>query len=62
MAKHEILRRAVALALTGVLWLVGWKATPQSVKREAWEQLKWVWTYMAFDEALGMVRGGRRRW
>lgn len=62
LMKNEIVRRLTSVGLVGALWAVGWAATPQAYKREAWENLKWIWTWMAIGEARAMVRGGRRRW
>lgn len=62
MAKNEMLRRLAAASCVGVLWAIGWGCTPQRYKQEAWERLKWIWTWMAFSEARRMVGGGRRRW
>ena len=61
VAKNEYLRRLGSVGLVGGLWMLGWKATPESVKREAWVHLKWLWTMMAFNEAR-RVTSGRRRW
>lgn len=60
-ARNEILRRVTTVAVAAALWLLGWAATPTQHKREAWEHVKWVWMWMAFDEARGAVRR-RRRW
>lgn len=60
--QNEIVRRVTAATLVGALWAVGWKATPQQYKREAWQQLKWVWTYIAFNEAASFAGRRRRRW
>jgi hypothetical protein len=60
----EPLRRAVVLAITGGLWLIGFFATPRSVKRWAWEHIKLIWTWLIIQEVLGMgsSRGRRRRY
>lgn len=60
--EHEIWRRFAVSAIIGVLWTIGWAATPRRYKLEAWEHLKWIWTVMAFSEATRATRGGRRRW
>jgi hypothetical protein len=62
LAENEMLRRLSAAGCVGVLWGIGWSCTPQRYKDEAWDRLKWIWTWMAFHEASNMVRGGRRRW
>ncbi len=62
MVQSEILRRGAAVGVVGVLWALGWGCTPQKIKNEAWEHLKWIWTWMVFNEARRMVQGGRRRW
>ncbi|MGI4812903.1 MAG: hypothetical protein ACRYGG_06155 [Janthinobacterium lividum] len=63
VVKVEIVRRVVAMGLLGALWAVGFAATPARYKREAWEHLRYIWTFMAFNEARMMVggRGNRRR-
>lgn len=65
--EHEIWRRFVAAGIVAGLWGIGWAATPLRYKLEAWEHLKWLWTWMALDEVRrgvsGHGRGGRgRRW
>ena len=64
LGKHEVWRRFVASGIVAGLWGIGWAATPLRYKLEAWEHLKWFWTWMAFDEVRnGMARGrGGRRW
>ncbi|RDL33913.1 uncharacterized protein BP5553_08281 [Venustampulla echinocandica] len=61
MVKNEVLRRFSAAGLVGGLWAIGWFATPQRYKQQAWEHLKWIWTMMAFNHAAGAATGRRRR-
>lgn len=60
-AQNEIWRRFASVGCVAMLWAIGWAATPQRYKKEAWEQIKWVWTWMAFNEATRVVRGGHGR-
>jgi hypothetical protein len=66
LGEHEIWRRFVASGIVAGLWGIGWACTPLRYKLEAWEHLKWIWTWMAFDEVRNGMRGGRagrgRRW
>lgn len=61
-AQNEVWRRFASVGVVAGLWGIGWFATPLRVKMEAWEHIKWIWTWMAFDEARRVVRGGRRRY
>ncbi|TVY34734.1 hypothetical protein LOCC1_G007168 [Lachnellula occidentalis] len=63
--ENEICRRFAAVGSVAGLWLIGWFCTPLRYKLEAWEHLKWVWTWMAFEQGtrlMGGARGGRRRY
>jgi hypothetical protein len=62
LGKNEILRRFATVSIVAGLWVIGWSATPMRYKRQAWEHIKWVWMWMAFDEARRVVGRGRRRW
>jgi len=58
----ELVRRIIISLVMGGLWMVGLPATPGWVKIWAWEQLKRIWFWTAFDEVTRMGRyGGRRR-
>ncbi len=46
MIKSMILRRVAGVGVVG---------TSQKIKNDAWEHLKWIWTWMAFNEARRMV-------
>jgi len=65
--QHELWRRFAAAGIVAGLWVIGWACTPLRYKLEAWEHLKWIWTWMAINEVQngmrGVGRGGRgRRW
>jgi len=66
VTQHEVMRRFSAVGAVGGLWMIGWACTPQRTKDQAWEYLKVVWMWMAIDQAIGVMRGGRaggrRRW
>jgi hypothetical protein len=62
LGKNEIWRRFAAVGVVAGLWAIGWGATPMRYKLQAWEHIKWIWTWMAFDEARRVVGRGRRRW
>lgn len=54
----------MACGMIAWLWGLGFAATPQEYKRQAWDHLKWIWTWMAINEVQrGIGHGGRgRRW
>jgi hypothetical protein len=63
--QNEICRRFAAVGSVAGLWLIGWFCTPLRYKLEAWEHLKWIWTWMAFEQGTRLMhgqRGGRRRY
>lgn len=62
LGQNEIWRRFAAVGVVAGLWAIGWGATPMRYKLQAWEHIKWIWTWMAFDEARRVVGHGRRRW
>ncbi|EAQ87325.1 predicted protein [Chaetomium globosum CBS 148.51] len=65
----ETMRRLLVLGVILFLWVVGWAATPASLKRWAWEHIKVYLFVLVLDElrnigygALqGMAGGGQRR-
>ncbi|KAH7305137.1 hypothetical protein BKA65DRAFT_520950 [Rhexocercosporidium sp. MPI-PUGE-AT-0058] len=59
--KNEIYRRFASVGVVAGLWAIGWFATPLKTKMVAWEHIKWIWTWMAFNEARRVVGGGGRR-
>jgi hypothetical protein len=61
MMKHEVLRRVAAGSMVGALWGVGWFATPQVYKDQAWDMIKWLWTVLAIDHARNAIHSGGRR-
>ncbi|KAH6677118.1 hypothetical protein B0J14DRAFT_335873 [Halenospora varia] len=65
MVKNEWARRGSAVGLVAWMWGVGWYCTPQRLKDQAWEHLKWIWTVLAIDHARNTFRtvgNGRRRY
>ncbi|KAL2068554.1 hypothetical protein VTL71DRAFT_14891 [Oculimacula yallundae] len=64
LGKDEIWRRVASVGVVGTLWAIGWFASTEKMKRDAWEHVKWVWTWMAFNEARRVVGAGagRRRY
>jgi hypothetical protein len=64
----ETMRRLLVSAVIAGLWVVGWSATPQSLKRWAWEHIKVYLFFLVLDQirnvgngALAGMAGGRRR-
>ncbi|KAK4034670.1 hypothetical protein C8A01DRAFT_49004 [Parachaetomium inaequale] len=67
----ETMRRLLVSAVILFLWVVGWSATPASLKRWAWEHIKVYLFVLVLDElrnvGVGALRGmaggnqGRRR-
>lgn len=65
------MRRLIVTVVIAGLWFVGWAATPQGLKRWAWEHIKVYLFVLVLDQlrnvsagALGGMAGGarRRRW
>jgi hypothetical protein len=71
-AGSETMRRLLVSAVILALWVVGWSATPASLKRWAWDHIKVYLFVLVLDELRnvgagvlsGMAGGGqrRRRW
>ncbi|KAH6634630.1 hypothetical protein B0J18DRAFT_26166 [Chaetomium sp. MPI-SDFR-AT-0129] len=57
----EVLRRVIVGGVVGMLWLVGWSATPRSLKTWAWEHIKaymfWIILDEIFNVGYGVFRG-----
>ncbi|KAK4182968.1 hypothetical protein QBC35DRAFT_508985 [Podospora australis] len=63
---NEMVRRFIVGGVIGFLWLVGWAATPASLKKWAWDHIKVYLFFMLLDEVRGVAMrsvgpGGRRR-
>lgn len=56
--QNEMVRRFASVGAVGALWAIGWFCTPLSHKLQAWEHVKWIWTWMAFDQARRVMYGG----
>jgi hypothetical protein len=58
----EILRRSIVIGVVAGLWIVGWHATPPSLKRWAWGHIKALWFWIILSELLSVGRPsvGRR--
>ncbi|KAL2135491.1 hypothetical protein VTI74DRAFT_8350 [Chaetomium olivicolor] len=71
-AGSETMRRLLVTGVIAGLWLVGWAATPASLKRWAWDHIKVYLFVLLFDElrnvGAGVISGRvggagrRRRW
>jgi len=64
-AGGETMRRLLVSAVILALWVVGWSATPASLKRWAWEHIKVYLFVLVLDElrnvAMQSLGGGARR-
>ena len=64
-AGSETMRRLLAAAVILVVWVVGWSATPASLKKWAWDHIKIYLFFLVLDELRGValqgMGGGRRR-
>ncbi|KAK3902645.1 hypothetical protein C8A05DRAFT_15316 [Staphylotrichum tortipilum] len=66
-AGSETLRRFVVAVVVLALWIIGWAATPASLKRWAWEHAKVYLFLLVLDELRNVAMqglgggGGRRR-
>jgi hypothetical protein len=68
---NETMRRLLVGVVILALWIVGWSATPASVKKWAWDHIKAYLFFLVLDElrnvAWGAMGGGpqrrrRRQW
>ncbi|KAK4156061.1 hypothetical protein C8A00DRAFT_41438 [Chaetomidium leptoderma] len=64
----ETMRRLLVAPVILVLWLVGWAATPASLKKWAWDHIKVYLFFLVLDElrnvglgAMQGMAGGQRR-
>jgi len=67
-AGSETMRRFVVALVVAALWVIGWAATPASLKRWAWDYIKTYLFFLVLDELRNVGRqgfmgggGGRRR-